>query len=155
MTGPRNWDKELADIDRVIAQGGAAPPAGGPPVRVASGGPPPTGGARPAPAPVRKRDLVGVWFKVLLAAAGAAALAAWPYRKSCGTGLYLYLALLTVIAVAALWAGYASWRHRRGAAHVIALLVLLGALVLTALQILPRIGYAAHALTWTCHLPVS
>jgi hypothetical protein len=104
---------------------------------------------------VRKRDLVGVWFKVLLAAAGAVALAMWPYAKSCGTGLYLYLALLTVIAVAALWAVYATWRHRRAAAHVIGLVVLLGALVLAALQILPRVGYAAHALSWTCHLPVS
>lgn len=150
MTEQRDWDKELAAIDRVMAKGGA-PAAPAPLVRA--------GDAAVAPAPrtgspvTRRRDLVGVWLKALLAAAGALALAIWPYAHACGTGLYLYLALTAVIVLAGLWVMHASWKHRRPVAHAAGVVILLGALVLVLAQVLPRVGYAARALSWGCHLP--
>jgi hypothetical protein len=43
-----------------------------------------------------------------------------------------------------------GWTARRGRVLVVGLATLLGALTLAAMAVLPRIGYAAEAFTWTC-----
>ena len=150
MTGPRDWDKELANIDKVIAEGGGTPAA----LPVKAGAPVPR---TPSPSPgvasvpvSRGRDLAAVWFKTLLGAIGAAALAYWPYSKSCGMSLYLYLGAVAVVTLAGGWAARAAWTHRRGFAHILALMVILGGLALALIEILPRTGYARVSHTWTC-----
>ena len=143
---PRDWDKELADIDKAIARQGSAPPPA-----IGGGGPvsPPT---RPVPAGTgtTRGHIVLTWFWVLLALALAAALLLWPYDKGCGLHLGFFLGAAGTTAVFAVLGALSSWSHRRGFAHVMSLLVLAWAAVAAAREILPRTGYAKQSLTWLC-----
>jgi hypothetical protein len=147
---PRNWDKELADIDRVIDKQGAAPPQGAPPAL------PP--GATPAPArvpavsapAVAKGTVAMTWFWVALAVLLAVALPIWPYGKGCGLQLFFYLGAATLALLAGLAGAVNSWRSRRGLAHLVSLAVVVFAGVMAASEVLPRVGYAAQQATWLC-----
>lgn len=142
MTGPtRDWDKELADIDKIIASSPAVPPGGKVPAPAPRAGP-------PAPAP--RREVLGGWSRVLLGAAAAVGAAFWPYAHACGLGLWLYLGVSGTVVVAGVWGMLASWRRRLGLAHVVALLVTLWGIGLVAAELLPRLGYAKDAATWSC-----
>jgi hypothetical protein len=145
---PRDWDRELADIDRVLAKQGTSPAVGGPgaaPVaRPATGGP-----------PVRRHLVALTWFWVLLALALAAALGLWPYQRGCGLQLFFYLGAAGIAALAAVMGALASWAHRRGVAHVLSLLVLVWAAFVTLREVLPRVGYARTSLDWTCAAPTA
>ncbi len=142
---PRNWDQELAAIDKVIASGAGAPssvPAARP------GGPAPAGGG--AARPPSRRAAVTTWVRVVLGVAVAAAVLQWPYAHRCGLGLMLYLGSAAMVAVAGAWAMLVSWHRRQGWAHFIGLGVFLGGLVLVAMVVLPRVGYAVGPLPWMC-----
>ena len=142
MTGPtRDWDKELADIDKIIASSPAGPPGSKVPAPTPRAGP-------PAPAP--RREALGGWSRVLLGAAAAVGAAFWPYAHACGLGLWLYLGVSVTVVVAGVWGMLASWRRRLGLAHVVALLVTLWGIGLVAAELLPRFGYAKDAATWSC-----
>jgi hypothetical protein len=146
MTGPRDWDRELADIDRVRdKQGSGAPalPPRGPAAPVRTTGP----AARP---PVRRRSVALTWFWVALAVALGVGLAVWPYRSACGLDLAFYLGAATVTLIFALLGALASWSHRRGFAHVVSLLVIVWAGFVVLREVLPRVGYAKRSLDWTC-----
>ena len=149
---PRNWERELADIDRVIAQqqgnapaGGSAPVGGSPPVPAA---PRPTVPA--GIAPPRRRSVALTWFWVALAVGLAAALVIWPYQRSCGLELFFYLGAAGITALVAVLGALASWSHRRPFAHVLALLVMAWAATVAVREVLPRVGYARTARTWMC-----
>ncbi|MGH7524444.1 MAG: hypothetical protein ACREK8_09065 [Gemmatimonadales bacterium] len=154
MTEPRDWDKEMAEIDKIIASGktpvtpAAAPaalPAGSQPARSA-----PVAASASASVQTRGRDKVGVWFRTLLGAAGAAALPFWPYGKTCGTMLFLYLLGTLGVSAAGIWAMRGAWIHRRGVAHIGGLLVLITGLALAGIEIMHRTGPAAGRLSWIC-----
>ena len=152
MTDPRNWDKELADIDKLMAAN-PAPSLSNVPAKAGEG----AGRSAPAAAPrsagavtTRPRDTFGIWLRAVLGILGATALAYWPYPKACGSWLYLYLAGVAAVAGIGGYTMRYAWTHRRGVAHVVGLLVLLAGLSLAALEILPRVGYAAVTRTWTC-----
>jgi hypothetical protein len=142
---PRDWDKELANIDKVIARQGSAPPP------APTGAPVPTP-ARPSPgAPAtRTGHVVLTWFWVCLAIALAAALLLWPYDKTCGVQLTFYLGAVGMTWVFALLGAFSAWMHRRAFAHILSLLVLAWAGVAAAREILPRTGYAKESRTWLC-----
>jgi hypothetical protein len=154
VTGPgRDWDKELADIDKIIAK---TPPAqlaaqagGGPPAAPPPGGPPARGPSVSA-APVGRKAALSTWLRVLLGVALAAGMTQWPYFHACGPALFLYLGSSGVVVLAGLWGAVTSWRRRMGLAHTMSLLVLLTGLVLAASEVLPRIGYAKRAAVWFC-----
>lgn len=78
----------------------------------------------------------------------------WPYDTRCGVGLWIYLFAVGVVAVSGLWSAIWSWRHRSARAHTLSLLVLAWGLILAAMEVLPRIGYAQDDLrpvgSWTC-----
>lgn len=149
MTEPRNWDKELADIDRVIAADKVVPT--GMPARVGAPAPLPSGrSAPPSGAAPRKRDLAWVWLRVLVGLAAAAALPFWPRSHICGLDLYLYLAATAVVTLWGVWIMHGAWKHRRAIAHVSGLLVFLAGLVFMAIPIVQRTSFAAVRLTWTC-----
>ena len=159
MTGPRDWDKEMAEIDKMISadrgSAGAAAPTTPSNLPARSGVPgAQTAAARAAPvSPARAsrpRDALGVWLKALLGALGASALIVWPYGTVCGAPLYAFLGGTAAVAGAGIWTMGSAWVHRRALAHIVGVLVLLAGLVLGAREILPRTGYAAEALTWTC-----
>ena len=148
---PRDWNKELADIDRVIEKQGATAPPGAPPAL------PPPGTTSPAPrAPamaepaVARGSVARAWFWMALAVLLAAALPLWPYGKSCGLQLFFYLGAAALALLAGAAGAINSWRTRRGLAHLISLLVVVFAGVMAAREVLPRIGYAAESQTWFC-----
>ncbi len=152
MTGPpRDWDKELAEIDKVIAK----QPIGGP--KLAAAGAPALPAPRSALAgrPVaRGREALSGWVRVLLGVAVAVGVAlAWPYSHSCGIQLYGYLAASAGVFLAGLWGALASWKRRMAVAHVISLLVTLTGAVLVARVILDRTTYPRHPSTWSCTGP--
>jgi len=136
---PRDWDKELAAIDKAMARGPA--PAAGAPVA--------TKGSA-APAAVPKRAAVATWLRVLLGLTLAGAMTQWPYPHQCGVELYFYLAAAFTVIVAGVWSGISSWYRRLGWAHTLSLLVVLWGIFLASQQILPRIGYAKHLAYWVC-----
>lgn len=138
----RDWDKELADIDKVIAR----TPAGPAPVPAAQGKGAP---ALAAPAGGR-RAVLTTWLRVLLGAVLGIAMTQWPYSHGCGIKLFLYLGAAGAVVVAGLWSSISSWKRRLGLAHTVALLVTLGGLVLLAREVLPRVGYAKQISTWMC-----
>ena len=138
---PRDWDRELANIDKAIAKTTPAGAAPGPATAPRS----PAG----IPAP-RRRSVALAWFWVLLAVALAAALPLWPYEKSCGLQLFFFLGAAGVTMVVGLLGALSSWAHRRGLAHLLALSVLIWAGIMTVREVLPRVGYAMQSRTWMC-----
>ena len=146
MTAPRDWDKELAAIDKAIDK----MPAGSAPAPAAPAGASPTP-VRRAEAPVaRPGRPVATWFRVVLVLALAVAMPFWPYAHQCGINLYLYLGAAAFLVFAGAWGAVRSWHTRVGLAHVLSLSSLLWGLGLVAHEVLPRIGYAAKTLAWTC-----
>jgi hypothetical protein len=140
---PRDWDRELAAIDKVMAKGGG-PSASVPATR---------GGALPSGAPARtlsRRSALTTWIRAALGILVAAAVVQWPYAHRCGLGLMLYLGAAGMVAVAGVWTMVVGWQRRQGWAHVVGLGVLLGGLALVAAVLLPRMGYAAIVLPWMC-----
>jgi hypothetical protein len=143
---PRDWDREMAEIDKVIAKGGAAGPAQVPAARTAGAAPAPSraGGA------VSKKQALTTWIRALLGIVLVGGILQWPYAHRCGLGLVLYLGASATVIVAGLWTMVVSWRRRQGWAHMAGLLTLLAGLGLVAWAVLPRLGYAKVALPWLC-----
>lgn len=158
MADARDWDKEMAEIDRLMAKSGPPAPrpqAGAPAASGDAPGPAAPRREAPGAAPSRpmamsRGSLVGLWALSLLGPLGAGALMIWPYAKGCGTMLAVYLVGVAAVAGAGIWTMRASWVARRGFPHFLGLATLLAALGLAALEILPRVGYAATALSWGC-----
>jgi hypothetical protein len=144
---PRNWDRELADIDRVIAKQGNTP-AG--PTPAPAGPSPGPRAPLPPPSAVRRRSVALTWFWVVVALALAVALLIWPYQRACGLQLFFYLGAAGITGLIALLGALASWAHRRGLAHVVSLLIILWAGFVALREVLPRIGYARESRDWMC-----
>jgi len=147
---PKDWDKELAKIDRAMARlpEPAADPA---PARKPAGSAAP--GAAPAgvaPQHAGPRATTTTWLRVLLVLTLALAMPLWPYPKGCGVGLYAYLAAACIVVLAGVWAGISTWNRRRPIGHILAIVVLLWGLALVVAEVLPRVGYAKAGIRWTC-----
>ena len=143
----RDWNKEMAKIDRQLESVSDA--ALFPQKATAT----PAEKAQVA----EKRGSTSTWgvlARLALATALGVAVLFWPYEARCGAGLAGYLAATTVVAVGGIWSAVWSWRHRAGRAHVLALLLVVWGGVLTALEVLPRVGYAktdaAQPPGWVC-----
>jgi hypothetical protein len=144
MSGPpRDWDRELAKIDQVIAK---QPASEGSDAGVSQR----PAGQLPAGPAVRRRSVALTWFWVVLAMALAVALPLWPYDKSCGVRLIFFLGGTGVTLVVGVLGATNSWTHRRGFAHLLSLLVVAWSLIIGAGELLPRVGYARAARAWTC-----
>ena len=141
----RDWDKELADIDKVIARSPA--PSGAPAALPAAAG---SGSRAVAAVPGGKRATLWTWTQVILGGLLAVGMTQWPYAHGCGIKLFFYVGAAGLVVVAGLWGALSSWRRRMGLAHSLAMLVILTGLVLLAREVLPRVGYAKQAATWMC-----
>ena len=148
-----DWEKELAKVDKQIASlsdGDLARPSSPTSAR------PGNADARTsAPAAAaRARTPIGVVLRLTLSVLLGGAMLLWPYQARCGAGLAGYLGAVTVVVGGGIWSGVWSWRHRASRAHVLSLLLVLLGLVLGAMEVLPRIGYAKpdarHPATWVC-----
>lgn len=153
MSTDRDWERELAKIDQQLASvsdealaasargPAAAPPAG-----------PPRPAARPAAPRGDAPTPAGVLLRLLLAVALGVGILFWPYANRCGPGLAGYLAAVAAVAGAGCWTAVTTWRARSGRAHVLSLVLVAWGLVLAAIEILPRIGYASDParISWGC-----
>jgi len=154
VTGPpRDWDKEMAEIDKLIAkqpvQGAREPGSQG--ARVAPAAlPAPQRAAAVAPTRSGREGLV-TWVKVVLGVGVAAAVGlAWPYPHVCGVPLYGYLAAAAGVVLVGLWGAVASWQSRKAFAHMLSLLAMLTGAVLVAKVFLDRSSYPKQPATWSC-----
>ncbi len=146
--GPRDWDKELAEIDRIMGKKKAAgdPPA----IQDAKGRTPaPKAKMGSSVAPTRRQAL-GTWGRVLLGGGLVLAAVRWPYLTTCGFPLAGYLGTLFLATGAGVWGAVSAWRRRMGRAHVMALAVILTGFTIALLAVLPRVGYAGGSATWLC-----
>ena len=160
MPGERDWEKELAKIDRQLA---AMPDEQLLPEREAGSWKKreaPTAKAAKAPggsAPVERGRPPKAWLtyvRVLLSLALGAGMLFWPYEARCGVGLAAYLGAVGVVIASGIWSSVWTWRHRASRAHALSLLVVLWGLVLASTEVLPRVGYTKpdplHPASWAC-----
>lgn len=163
----RNWDAELAKIDKQLASvsdeellastapaatgrsGGARAPVTGAPSGASTAR---AGGVASATVPTG--GAWRAWVKVGIAVAAAAGLMYWPWPARCGLPLVGFTAATGGVALLGVWSAVGTWRHRTGVAHVASLLVVLWGLALGAREVLPRVGYAVptstRGATWSC-----
>lgn len=146
MSG-RDWDAEMKKIDRqleavsdeaLLPSKGAKSPA----ARVQ------------AESAQRSTSTIGVFARLSLAVVLGVAILFWPYSARCGVGLALYLGAVATLITAGVWSSVWTWRHRSAGGHSLALLLVVWGLVLAAVDVLPRVGYAkptaAHPALWSC-----
>lgn len=147
MPGDRDWTKELAKIDKQlesVSDEALFPTKQGdaPQVKAERKAEQRATSSLPALARLGLSTLLGV------------AILFWPYDARCGVGAAAYLAAVAVVGVGGVWSAVWTWRHRTGRAHALALLLILWSLVLGAMDVLPRTGYAkpqiGHPLGWSC-----
>ena len=141
--GARDWDKELAKIDKQLES-----------VSDAQLFPEAKGAAPAQKAQVAaERATTRSWPAILRLAISVAlgvGILFWPYLNRCGLGLAGYLVAVTAVAASGVWSAVWTWRHRAGRAHALSILLIVWGLVLGAQEILPRIGYAKQSLSWAC-----
>ena len=148
-----DWDAELKKIDkRMESMSDAAlipAPAKGAPSAVRA-------------AVAAERETTRTWpafLRLALATALAVGILFWPYPSRCGAGLAGYLVAVSAVTVGGLWSSVWTWRHRTSRAHVLSLLLVIWGLLLGAMEILPRTGYAkpdaARPAGWVCSAPVT
>jgi hypothetical protein len=137
---PRDWNREMAEIDRAIAK---EQPAAATPVQT---------GSRP-PVASHRRFIALTWFWTGLAILLAVALLLWPYDKNCGIRLIFFIGAGGLALLAGGIGALNSWSHHRGLAHLLSLLVIVWAGVMVMREVLPRAGYAREARSWTCPPP--
>ena len=153
----RDWEKELAAIDRQIESVPNRPvdesvpealPATLAPHAVSPAGMP---SVRPG-SPGRRWVL---YVRLLIALVLAVGIVFWPYGTRCGLELGAYLAGVGLIAVAGVWSSVWSWRHRAPKSHILSLLIILWALALASWQTLPRVGLSIPTMErpsiWSCN----
>jgi hypothetical protein len=146
-----DWDAELKKIDRQLESmsDSALIPA---PAKDA----PPAARAEIAAERATTRTW-GAFLRLALATALGVGILFWPYPKQCGVELGGYLAAVSAVTLGGLWSAVWTWRHHTARAHVLSLLLVVWGLLLGAMEVLPRIGYArpdaARPLGWSCAAP--
>ena len=139
----RDWAKEMADIDKQLESVSDQQLF------------PEKKGAAPAEkkAVAGDRAVATSWpaiVRLLLATALGVAILFWPYDERCVIGLAGYLFAVAAVVGGGVWSAVWTWRHRTGRAHALSILLLVWGLTLGATEVLPRIGYAKQALSWSC-----
>jgi hypothetical protein len=139
----RNWDKELAKIDKQLESVSDAQLF------------PEKKGATPQQkaAVATERTVTSSWPAILrlaLSASLGVAILFWPYEHRCGLGLAGYLAAVAAIFAGGVWSAVWTWRHRTGRAHTLSILLIAWGLILGGMEVLPRVGYAKQVLSWSC-----
>ena len=145
-SGSRDWDKELAKIDKQLES-----------VSDAQLFPQKKGASPQQQAQVEvQQATTKSWPAILrlgLSVALGVGILFWPYANRCGIGLAGYLAAVTAVAGSGIWSAVWTWRHRAGRAHALSILLLIWGLILGSMEILPRVGYAKQKLLWSCSIP--
>ncbi|HKR56999.1 MAG TPA: hypothetical protein VJS20_11930 [Gemmatimonadales bacterium] len=146
----RDWDKELAEVDRLLNNMPGHPPAPAP-IKPAGGYPPPgQANAGHAPRVLSTREWAGTWIRVGLGLLIGIGMTQWPYTHGCGFKLWFYLVGVAAVLTAGVWSSISSWRRHLAWAHIFSQGLIIWGLVLAAREVLPRVGYALHSATWLC-----
>ena len=146
-----DWDAELKKIDKQLESmsDSALIPA---PAKNA----PPAAKTQVAAERATTRTC-GAFLRLALATALGVGILFWPYPNRCGIGLAGYLLAISAIVAGGLWSSVWTWRHRTARAHVLSLLLVVWGLVLGAIELLPRTGYArsdaSRPSEWMCVSP--
>ena len=155
MAGDRDWNKELAKIDKQLESISDEAMF---PTKQGSGSAPAAKGANAVAAAnqeaQRTTSTLPALLRLALSTALGVAIMFWPYDARCGVGAAAYLAAVAMVGIGGIWSSVWTWRHRVGRAHALALLLVLWSLVLGATDVLPRTGYAkpqiGHPIGWAC-----
>jgi hypothetical protein len=143
----RNWDREMAEVDKLLAklpsQESSAPTV----KRPAAGAP------GPRPRPAGPTAPLVTWLRLGLGLLLGVGMTQWPYSHVCGAKLLLYLVAAGAVITSGVWSAVSSWRSRSALAHVLAILLTFWGLELVTLEVLARVG--ADALPWFCPEPPS
>jgi hypothetical protein len=147
----RAWDREMAQVDKLLAKLPTYQSARPASARAHGGDPTVRAPSRPGAGVT-----TGVmWGRLLLGLVLAAGMAVWPYGTVCGAKLMYYLGGAAMVVVAGLWSASATWQRRSGPAHALSLLVMIWGLALIAHGVLPRTGYSAQRAVWMCPEPAA
>ena len=102
----------------------------------------------------RTTNTFGVFARLSLSVLLGVGMLFWPYSARCGVGLAAYLGATGAVIAGGIWSSVWTFRHRAGRAHTLALLIVVWGLVLAAIEVLPRVGYATptpdHPAIWSC-----
>lgn len=162
----RNWEQELAKIDKqlasvsdeqLLAQNATAraPVTAAVPTK---GAVPPGKAPMPAKATVTPRGWIA-WVQLIVAITAATGLWFWPWGTRCGLNAITFTAATGAVTLLGLWSAVGSWRHRQAYAHVLSFAVMIWGLVLGAREVLPRVGYAIPTIDrpsgWSCEAPAT
>jgi hypothetical protein len=139
----RNWDKEMAKIDKQLESASDAQ------LFPEKPGASTLEKAQVATERASTRSWPAILRLVLSVALGIGILF-WPYGNRCGVGLAGYLITVLAVTGSGVWSAIWTWRHRTGRAHMLSLLLIAWGLILGTTEILPRVGYAKEALPWSC-----
>ena len=148
----RDWDKEMAEVDRLLKKlPNADPTLGRGSDQTLRRPAAPPGYATPSGGVYAVGGRLGTWLKVglgVLVGVGVAP-GVWPYSHGCGLYLLFYLLGVTTVVAAGIWASVSSWRRRLGFAHVISQVLIVWGVLLMTREVVPRLG-AKPALPWLC-----
>ncbi len=140
----RDWDKEMRDVDRLLAKLPYADPKLGAGSQPTQRNPVAVAGQPSGP------TVAGTWAKLALGLAIGIGMTQWPYSHGCGMRLGFYLVGVAAVIAAGIWSGVSSWKRRLGFAHALSHLLIVWGTVLAAREVLPRIGYAKAIAPWLC-----
>lgn len=163
----RNWEQELAKIDKQLASvsdeellAQSAQPAAPPRAPLATtapkaSAPAPVKAGKPAVASAVPSGRTWVaWAQLTVAVAAGVGLWFWPWTTRCGLNAMTFTAATGGVTLLGLWSAVGSWRHRQAYAHVLSFAVMIWGLVLGAREVLPRMGYAIPTFdrpgAWSC-----
>lgn len=151
----RDWDREMREVDRLLAKLPEADPALGRGVPTVPVSPRPAMGAMggvPTPqtgfGPARGRAWLTTWMRVGLGLALGVGMLVWPYGR-CGASLIFYLLGSTAVTVSGVWTALTSWKRRLGIAHTLSIVLIIWGLALAGRQLLPRI-YGKVPIPFSC-----
>ena len=148
----RDWDKEMAEVDRLLKKLPEADPSLGRGGAAATVKKPALGSGTPAAFDDARggAQWIGTWTRVILGLLIGIGMTQWPYTHGCGVKFIFYMIGVFAVLAAGCWSSISSWKRRLGVAHVLAQGLIIWGLVLAAREILPRIGYAKVAAPWLC-----
>jgi hypothetical protein len=140
----RDWDREMREVDKLLAKLPDAEPTLGRGVPTVPVSPRPGIGSVGASGavhigPARGRAWVTTWMRVGLSLALGVGMLVWPWPHPCGWGLVWYLIGATVVTVGGVWSALTSWKRRLGIAHTLSIILMIWGLALAGRQLLPRV----------------
>ena len=146
----RNWDKELAKIDKQLESVSDAQLF---PEKTKPGAPAVPAAGAVSPHVAMELAEARSWPAILrltLSVVLVIGILFWPYENRCGGGLVMYLLAVAAVIGSGVWSAVWTWRHHAARAHILSILLLAWGVMLGAAEVLPRVGYAKEVLTWSC-----